>query len=477
MSNHSLSWGKQEESLLYKLRFALPSIFLHLLSWFRVPCRWLYQRLQPELRDSISLQLAYGYQTGDSASWIIKFVLENKLLRYSLRAARRVFADNAYYPAEGQITLTTTRIIFTSSQRKTWSKICLKFWRPTDPADPVDRAVRKRGLFVKSYNYLLEGFAFNQKFTPSVYLGVASVRYDGKRLQRGRLISKPTQRDLKPGEQYAVVMYTLKDQQRLERQLLTGKIDADFLAREVAAMHRRLRKSPPDFGTSKKLSKKQKVNIKFYRQALRVLEKQFPQEIEGRVWEEVSERLREAGNIFSTRFSKRHEQGHIRRCHGDLKAANLWISSPRLPFAHPKLLSLDCIDFNPEFCNIDTLSDVAMLAVDLERLCSDPEFVNRFLQTYLDLSQEDLTHVNPLLEYYMTEKAMVCAYVSVLFDNHDGYENHSNYSLAMDYLRIAAAHACSLKRLIGREKAVEGAILTETNQGGLASTVRHSGFR
>lgn len=457
MSHHSLSLGKQEERQPNTLWGVLEAIFLPLLFWFRIPCRWLYHRLSPkERREQFSLWLTYGLQAGERKNGLARIVQENGLLRYSLRAARRFFADNAYYPAEGQITLTTTRIIFTYSQRKSWSKICLKFWRPTDSTDPVDRAVRKRGLFVKNYKYLLEGFAFNKKFTPSVYLGIASVHYDGKRLQRGRLIRRPNWKDLKPDtEQYAVVMYALNDEQRLERHLLAGKIDADFLARKIAAMHRRLRKSSPDFGTSKKLSEKREVNIKFYKQALEELKKRFPSEFKEREWNEASEYLKEAGNIFSTRFSKRYEQGHIRRCHGDLKATNLWVRSTSFLPSCPKLLVLDCIDFNPEFCNIDTLSDVAMLVVDLERLCHDRSFARRFLTTYLALSQEDWQSVGSLLEYYMTEKAMVCAYVSVLFDGHDGFENNSNYLLAMDYLRIACSHAQQLKELVASEKALE----------------------
>jgi len=389
-------------------------------------------------------------------------------------AAQRVIFDKVYYPSEKELILTTARIIFTHSQRKTWKKICLKFWRPTDP---TDEAVRERGLFVKSYKYLLDGLAFNQKFAPGVYLGLASVFFDGKRIQRGRLIRKPAEDDLKLGEQYAVVMYTLKDQQRLDQQLIGSKVDAGFLAREIVAMHCQANKSSPGFGTSDRIFSKLKVNIKFYHQALEELRKQFPAEYAQYELVEIDEYLRDACIGLSFHFAERYEQGHIRRCHGDLKVTNLWIRSALFPSRRRRLLALDSIDFNPEFCNIDTLSDVAMLAVDLERLCSDPGFIDRFLGTYLDLSQEDLQNVKLLLEYYMTEKAMVCMYVSVLFDRHDGYENNSNYSLAMDYLRIAAAHARCLGKLLEIEKTEEVATPTETIQNGSASTAHHSDFR
>ncbi len=140
---------------------------------------------------------------------------------------------------------------------------------------------------MKSNKYLLDGLAFNQKFAPHVYLGVASVLFDGEKLLRGRLIRKPTEDDLKPGEEYAVVMHRLKNHQRLDQQLATGKVDADFLARKIAAMHRRVSKpsldfktSSVDFGTSESIFSKLEVNIKFYHQALEELEKKFPAEFE-----------------------------------------------------------------------------------------------------------------------------------------------------------------------------------------------------
>ena len=138
-------------------------------------------------------------------------------------------------------------------------------------------------------------------------------------------------------------------------------------------------------------------------------------------------------------FQQRFDQGHIKRCHGDLKATNLWVYPKGIRFSrkkefpyfglkkyHQQLLALDCIDFNPEFCHIDTLSDIAMLAIDIEMHSLDKRYVAEdmdygqgfayyFLNSYLrDYGQDE--DAWPLLQYYMTEKAMVCAYVSILYD-------------------------------------------------------------
>src|SRR5260370_41514472 len=121
-----------------------------------------------------------------------------------------------------------------------------------------------------------------------------------------------------------------------------------------------------------------------------------------------------------------------KRCHGDLKATNLWVrpksSLGGLKKNGQELIALDCVDFNPDFCHIDTLSDVAMLAIDIEmHLTSKTDnsinarfgqkLAEHFLYTYLEEAKERSEAVWPLLEYYMTEKSMVCAYVSILYDN------------------------------------------------------------
>jgi aminoglycoside phosphotransferase family enzyme len=168
-----------------------------------------------------------------------------------------------------------------------------------------------------------------------------------------------------------------------------------------------------------------------------------------------------ANASYTELFQQRHEDHHIMRCHGDLKTTNLWIK-PQSSYLFglikqpPRLIALDCVDFNPEFCHIDTLSDVAMLAIDLEmhlsrdwldvNECSKMQkqegerLARNFLDFYLCEMQEDSEKWGPLLEYYMTEKSMVCAYVSILFD-----KNPLN---SKKYLEVAFVHAQRLEAML-----------------------------
>jgi len=159
---------------------------------------------------------------------------------------------------------------------------------------------------------------------------------------------------------------------------------------------------------------------------------------------------------YTELFTQRYQNSHIKRCHGDLKATNLWVRPAKTLFfglkKYPQqLLALDCIDFNPEFCHIDTLSDVAMLAVDIEMHFTNwtgaykdleyaQNFANVFLDRYLREIQEYSMDAWPLLRYYMTEKAMVCAYVSILYDGQP--------ELGERYLDIAYVHAQQLGKPI-----------------------------
>lgn len=101
---------------------------------------------------------------------------------------------------------------------------------------------------------------------------------------------------------------------------------------------------------------------------------------------------------------------------------------------YPQLFLLDCVDFNPNFCHIDTLSDIAMMAVDLEMYLTHlsnnleakengEELVRHFLNTYRHNAGES-AEVWPLLEYYIIEKAMVCVYNCIIFENKPSLGEH-----------------------------------------------------
>lgn len=409
----------------------------------------------------ISLTLSWKREQGDNrlrAFWKSVFNRILAYILYILRLLQWFLFKSSYYPIEYEIALTTTRVIFTRSKRTT-QPICLKLWRRSNDE------VCNRALVIRDEGYLLEGFTFNRKFAPDVYLGIALVEVSKHKIKRGRLIKHPDLNILKkPGVEYALVMRCLKENWRLDYHLCRSRSDKnvsiDFIAKEVAQMHRQLENSTGNYGTPESISSKLDLNSELFLEALRELSK-GQNCIAKYGW--ISECMAQASNIYTDLFRRRYQNGHIKRCHGDLKATNLWISPKGIRFFRAKkipyfglknypqqLLALDCIDFNPEFCHIDTLSDVAMLAVEIEMHATNnsdiPEDVDYgqgiasyFLHKYLDEFGKDMD-AWPLLQYYMTEKAMVCAYVSILYDGQP--------QLGERYLDIAHVHAVQLANLL-----------------------------
>ena len=87
---------------------------------------------------------------------------------------------------------------------------------------------------------------------------------------------------------------------------------------------------------------------------------------------------------------------------------------------------LDAIDFNPDFCNIDTLSDFAMLVADIHARTSSSELAYHIIEDYLRLTKQQDKGSRFALNYYLVEKAFVGALVSILYDK--------NWWLGQNYL-------------------------------------------
>src|SRR6266702_1178340 len=267
---------------------------------------------------------------------------------------QRLIFENPSYPIEDEIVSTTTRVIFTRSKR-TNEQICLKLWQR------YDEKVFKARLVTRRVDYLLEGLEFNRRFAKKVYVGIAPVKLNAneKKIQRGRLIKKPEKDTFKLGVEYALVMRRLPKEWQLEYQLSRGELGTraviKFLAEQVAQMHSRLDQSPPDKGSSDCVSSKLAINKQLFQEALHTLAStSFASGLNYRKnygW--VCDVLDRACRTYTDSFEERRKAGHIKRCHGDLKATNLWVDPGKTRFfgllnSPQQLLALDCVDFNPD---------------------------------------------------------------------------------------------------------------------------------
>ncbi|GHO92187.1 hypothetical protein KSF_022350 [Reticulibacter mediterranei] len=353
------------------------------------------------------------------------------------------------YVVEGQRN-TDSALIYDAKDKKTGERFCFKVLKPLDGVrntkrkkDQGDNEDEKERL-----KCLIRGLDANRMHAPGVVLGISCLKehIEGKSFFCEKFYRELKLEDVKRelrevlayGKQYALVMRYLADECRLEVLLESGSLDSqtamNMLAQQVADKHKLLKEAP----LNKRdefifLSKKLRDNGDLLNKidCIRVKDESI---------KNVIRKLEICLKAKKEIFKERRDNKCIKRCHGDLKPGNLWLS-PALPLQSAKLLALDCIDFNrPDFYYIDTLCDVAMLAITLEhsftlRLGKEKArgLVEVFLDDYLEYMEEEKEKVLFLLDYYMAEKAIVCAYTS--------YNDGQTFYVVEQYLELASMHA------------------------------------
>jgi len=95
-------------------------------------------------------------------------------------------------------------------------------------------------------------------------------------------------------------------------------------------------------------------------------------------------------------FDKRVREGKIRDCHGDLHAAHVCFTDD--------ICIYDCIEFNDRFRYSDTASEIAFLAMDLDRY-QQAGLSRHLVNTYVGLGHDE--ELLKLLNFYKCYRAYV----------------------------------------------------------------------
>ncbi len=279
----------------------------------------------------------------------------------------------------------------------------------------------------------LEALHWNRRFTPKVYFGLArmiDLKLDQKIVGIGEIISHPKQEMLDEDVEYVLLMRQLPKSRRLDQLLKTKDRTAVYehvglVTAHIAEMHNRLqawpnpieRDSLTRWGSPEQLRKKLEENLLFFDrilvgdrygryQAYSVLKKLLL---------EVFTQAR-----YAESFMQRLEGRHIKRCHGDLKSTNIWITQyydRRTRRSRRSIKLIDVIDFNASFSNIDILSDFAMFVADIHARTRSEPLVKTMIDDYLNMTLQNNAAARLLLNYYIAEKAMVSAVINILDDN------------------------------------------------------------
>ena len=209
----------------------------------------------------------------------------------------------------------------------------------------------------------------------------------------------------------------------LARNRITGK-QIDQISRTVAEFHESTPAAEPDtpYGRPETLVKPVRDN---FTETERLNRNRHEAELLEKLkqWTETEYRRR------IPLFTFRKASGCIRECHGDMHTGNmvLW---------RKKVMIFDCIEFNRTLSNIDVISEIAFLVMDLEH-SGHPEHAWNFLNDYLSLTgdYEGL----PLLRFYKTYRAMVRAKVTAIryLQEHDPGEKKKTFAEHCSYVSTA----------------------------------------
>jgi len=307
----------------------------------------------------------------------------------------------------------------------------------------------------------LEAIRRNRLFTPEVYVGLGRIDYfeleQGKfhiseviksptqadisclDLQRGsfsikEIISNPTKDMLDPGAEYALVMEELPQPRKLAHLLEQGDESllqqlTRLLIERIAYVHKHLAPAVPredglQWGSYEQLQKKLMHNFELLDLVLTTTEYGLCSINSWR--KEILEGLKESllrifiEGRYDCYFERRIRDQYIRDCHGDLKSPNIWILVPDQgcndePGQGVKIL--DAIDFNSAYSTIDILSDFAMLVIDTQTRTKSANLADEMIEYYLKLTDQDNEVARAVLDYYLVEKAIVGAAISIVYDN------------------------------------------------------------
>ncbi|MDH5364058.1 MAG: hypothetical protein OEW82_02670 [Dehalococcoidia bacterium] len=232
----------------------------------------------------------------------------------------------------------------------------------------------------------------NRRLCPSVYLAVVPIAMSLRGAKRrGNLIYLE-------GEgkaiEYAVKMRQLPQERMMDVLLLKGQVTEEMIAKVAEKLVRFHQKAE----TNSKITAFGKLDTirRNCEENFSQTEKYIGVSIPGRKYEQIKSYTNNFINSNSSLFDKRVSKGKIRDCHGDLHAAHVCFTDDTCIY--------DCIEFNDRFRYCDVASEVAFLAMDLDRY-QRADLSKHFVNTYVELSHD--ADLLSLLNFYKCYRAYV----------------------------------------------------------------------
>jgi aminoglycoside phosphotransferase family enzyme len=286
---------------------------------------------------------------------------------------------------------------------------------------PVNLGYLDYTTLEKRHFFCHQELKLNRRLCPDAYLAVVSiveekgeVRIEGQ----GKAI------------EYAVKMKQLPQDRMMDVLLLRGQVTPEMVAKvaeKLVGFHQKAQTNPKiaAFGRLDVISQNCDENFA-----------QTEKYIGISITAEEYHKIKNYTNYFidsnASLFDKRVREGKIRDCHGDLHAAHVCFTDD--------ICIYDCIEFNDRFRYSDVASEIAFLAMDLDRY-QQAGLSRHLVNTYVGLSHDE--ELRKLLDFYKCYRAYVRGKVES-FKLDDPYipqeEKAKVLTAAQSYFRLAESY-------------------------------------
>ena len=274
----------------------------------------------------------------------------------------------------------------------------------------------------KRHFFCQQELELNRRLCPDVYLGVVPITEEANTFRisgKGKAV------------EYAVKMKRLPQDRMMDvllsQGLVTGEMMAE-VAQKLAGFHRQARTSPEiaSFGGLEIVRQNTKENFL-------QTERYIGASISPGEYRHITSYTDGFVNCNTGLFDSRVREGRIRDCHGDLHAAHVCFTDA--------ICIYDCIEFNDRFRYADVASELAFLAMDVDRY-QQVELARRLVDDYVKLTRDD--DLLKLLLFYKCYRAYVRGKVES-FKLDDPYipegEKTKVLAVAQEYFRLAESYA------------------------------------
>jgi len=250
---------------------------------------------------------------------------------------------------------------------------------------PVNLGYLDYTTLEKRHFFCHQELELNRRLCPGAYLDVVPIveEKDGLRIEgRGKAI------------EYAVKMKQLPQERMMDVLLPRGQVTLEMVARvaeKLAGFHKKAETSQEIAAFGRLDVVRQNTDENFAQ-----TEKYIGTSITAEEYQHIKNYNNDFIDSNAGLFDKRVREGKIRDCHGDLHAAHVCFTGD--------ICIYDCIEFNDRFRYSDVASEIAFLAMDLDRY-QQAGLSRHLVNTYVGLSRDE--ELLKLLNFYKCYRAYV----------------------------------------------------------------------